>query len=229
MRLVFILSLLVRSFALELTERNWDSLTEGKSVFVKFYTTWCKHCTDIAPLWANLEDRYSDSDTVLVGSVRCNGDGHSLCEREMVNSFPVVKYGAHDTLYEYRGEHITSEWEKKIDKLSKPCDPLTLSSCSEKDIGYIRKIFSMDEEGLKDYVESFKTKADNMMRIRDAKLLEATALYEEAVDQYDQSFSALQDEYPIELMNAVGKAKKKFKEVVGLKLKKQGIHTVSRS
>lgn len=224
MRLLLILGLLARSFAVELTESNWDKLSEGKSVFVKFYTTWCKHCTEIAPLWKHLEDKFSDSDTVLVGSVRCNGDGHGLCEREMVNTFPIIKYGAHDTLYEYRGELTVSGWEEKINTLVKPCDPLTLAHCSKEEIGHIRIFYNMTPEGLKDYVESFKTKVDEIIKIRDEKLTEATALYEEAVNEYDKGFAMLQQEYPLELMNAVGKARKKFKEVVALKLKKQDMH-----
>ncbi|CAK9036500.1 unnamed protein product [Durusdinium trenchii] len=45
MKPVLRLALLMRvSWAVELTQENWDEQTAGKTVFVKFFAPWCGHC-----------------------------------------------------------------------------------------------------------------------------------------------------------------------------------------
>ena len=210
--------------AYELNSDNWDELTDGKTVFVKYFTTWCQHCKDIAPDWEKLENKYRDSEHVLVGHVQCNGAAHTLCERDGVNSYPEIKHGAHETLYSYTDTYNFEAWDAVVSNLTKPCDVLTLQYCSEREKEDIERIMAMDDKQIVDFLESFQLKVHEI-EVKRAKVVEkATRMYEEAQDEYDREFENLQLHYPYEIMNAVAKKKKElkkiFKEAVEIEMEK---------
>jgi len=63
-----------------LTTDNYDSLTAGKTIFVKFYAPWCGHCKKLAPDWNKLIDAFEGHATALIGDVDCTAEGKPLCE-----------------------------------------------------------------------------------------------------------------------------------------------------
>ena len=224
LRLVVLLCTAAVALAYELNSENWDELTEGKTVFVKYFTTWCKHCEDIAPDWEKLEDKYRDSDSVIVGHVQCNGEAHTLCERDGVNSYPEIKQGAYQTLYSYIGNHTFEAWDAVVSELKKPCNVLTFEHCSEKAIADIKRIVAMDEEETLEFLKGFSNELQ-MIDLKRAKVVrKATWMYERAQEQYDRDFDALQKLYPYEIMNAVAQKKKELKlqlkDAVEVELKK---------
>ena len=72
--------------AVALTSDNFDELTKGKVVFVKFYSPHCPHCQSMAKDWNKLATHYQEStedDDVLIGSIDCTNapSGKKLCAR----------------------------------------------------------------------------------------------------------------------------------------------------
>jgi thiol-disulfide isomerase/thioredoxin len=75
-------STVVMVHALELTTLNYDEMTAGKTVFIKFYAPWCGHCKAMGPDWEKLMTEYKDHDVALVAEVDCTSDtGDDLCEQ----------------------------------------------------------------------------------------------------------------------------------------------------
>merc|ERR1719261_2335052 len=86
-------TILASSNAIELTPDNYDSLTAGKTIFLKFFAPWCGHCKKLKPDWDKLMDSFADSETALVGDVDCTADGKALCDANGVRGYPTLKYG----------------------------------------------------------------------------------------------------------------------------------------
>jgi len=89
--------------AVELSPANWDEMTAGKSVFVKFFAPWCGHCKKLKPDWDKLMEEFKDSPTALVADVDCTAEGKDLCEKHGVQGFPTLKYGDPSDLQAYEG------------------------------------------------------------------------------------------------------------------------------
>jgi thiol-disulfide isomerase/thioredoxin len=67
---------------LKLTTENFDEMTTGKTVFIKFFAPWCGHCKSMGPDWEKLMTEYKDHDVALVAEVDCTSDnGDELCEK----------------------------------------------------------------------------------------------------------------------------------------------------
>ncbi len=60
-------------------------------VFVKFYTPWCAHCKDVAPVWEFLSQKLQDRQDIVVAEV--NAEEHKLLAKsEKANGFPTFLY-----------------------------------------------------------------------------------------------------------------------------------------
>lgn len=67
--------------AVQLTIDNFEDMTRGRSVFIKFYAPWCGHCRAMAEDWEKLEDDWKDHDIALIAEVDCTSDGgQPICD-----------------------------------------------------------------------------------------------------------------------------------------------------
>jgi hypothetical protein len=62
---LFIATLATASTITELNNDNWELLTKGKTVWVKFCTTSCDHCRQMHIAWERLGDAFEDVEVSL--------------------------------------------------------------------------------------------------------------------------------------------------------------------
>jgi len=79
-----------RGEVVELTNNNFDRVTEKGRWLVKFYAPWCGHCQRLAPVLEEVaRDHFKGS--IKIGKVDCTSET-ALKERFKVNGFPQLEY-----------------------------------------------------------------------------------------------------------------------------------------
>merc|ERR1712127_500559 len=91
---------------INLTPDNYESMTNGKTIFIKFFAPWCGHCKRIAPDWEKLAKEWSDDKIGLIAEVDCTADyGKRMCDEHKIEGYPTLKYGDPAALEEYSGQY----------------------------------------------------------------------------------------------------------------------------
>jgi len=152
----------VASNAVELTPENWDEMTTGKTVFLKFYAPWCGHCKKMKPAWDSLMSEYESHETILVADVDCINSGKELCTTHGVKGFPTVKWGAPSALEDYKGGRDASSLQKFTSDLGPQCDVDTLKNCSEEQTQLIKELKENTEEKLAEKISAYNTEKDTI-------------------------------------------------------------------
>merc|ERR1712165_341735 len=171
-----------------LTPDNYDAMTDGKTVFIKFFAPWCGHCKKMAPDWEKLAGEWEGNDIGLVAEVDCTADGKPLCDANGVKGFPTLKYGDPTALDDYQGGRTFSDLSSFATENLKPiCSPSKLELCDDEKKAEIEKLMAMgeddinasitkEEKKLEDAEEEFKNevqklqeKYQSLMEEKDAK------------------------------------------------------------
>mmetsp|Transcript_38817 Transcript_38817/g.93379 ORF Transcript_38817/g.93379 Transcript_38817/m.93379 type:complete len:247 (+) Transcript_38817:335-1075(+) len=179
--------------AAPLTTDNFDELTKGKLVFIKFYAPYCPHCKDMAGAWNELATYYQelpDNDNILIGSIDCTDSpkGKELCARFKIMGLPTLLYGDASLgaiyLEEYGGDKTFEKLKSfAVEALVPKCNPGNLDACApdtRKDMEAFMGMsyHALDEKikGLeqheKDLKTSFKNSFAELQRNYDQSLLE---------------------------------------------------------
>jgi protein disulfide-isomerase-like protein len=175
-----------------LSKENFDQVTAGKTVLIKFYAPWCGHCQEMAPDWNKLAADWVDHPQLLVAEVDCTKEkkDEKWCQDEMnVDGFPTILYGDPSS----QGVYLKELNERTYDafskfaneKLTKPfCSPGNVEACDskvKKEIkGYLKmseskleKEIQKKEDAMKEFDKAFKVEFDKMQ-----VKYEATAAHE---------------------------------------------------
>jgi protein disulfide-isomerase-like protein len=167
---------------LSLTPDNYDSLTAGKTVFIKFYAPWCGHCKKMAPDWEALAKEWEGNDIGLVAEVDCTTEGKPLCDANGVRGFPTIKWGDPSDLQDYKGGRDFDALKKFADGNLKPvCSPANLDLCDAEKKAEIEKMMEMSEEDL-------DTKIAELTK----KSLEAETTFKTEVEKLQKTYQQLQ-------------------------------------
>merc|ERR550517_2151108 len=135
------------------TEANWDELTAGKTVFLKFFAPWCGHCKAMAPAWADLMEEYAGSPTTLISKVDCTADGQSLCQKNDVSGYPTIKYGDPNDLQKYEGGRDDSALKEfAAENLGPTCSPDNRDVCDDAQIERLEKFEAMLDAQLNKFI-----------------------------------------------------------------------------
>jgi thiol-disulfide isomerase/thioredoxin len=117
---------------------TYDSieLTEGKSIFVKFFAPWCDSCQRMAMDFKRVAIEWKVDEVGLVAEVNCDGvNSEMICDDFEITALPTILYGDIDNLKVYEGDHsyeAMSAFAKE--HISKPsCSIKRLDYCSEEE------------------------------------------------------------------------------------------------
>jgi protein disulfide-isomerase-like protein len=180
---LFLLTVVLAASAPDLTKENWDELTAGKTVFVKFYAPWCGHCKAMKPDWDKLMEEFADHPTTLIGDVDCIGDGKELCEENAVEGFPTIKHGDPSDLESYEGGRDFSDIKAFAESLKAVCSVKNIDLCDDDKKAKIAEL-----QGLSD------DKLEEMIKAEEDKLEAAGKTFDEAVEKLQETYKKLSED-----------------------------------
>mmetsp|Transcript_8561 Transcript_8561/g.12606 ORF Transcript_8561/g.12606 Transcript_8561/m.12606 type:complete len:224 (+) Transcript_8561:61-732(+) len=158
---------------------NYDSLTAGKTVFIKFFAPWCGHCKSMASDWEKLASDFESAEDIMIAEVDCDNDTNKpICTANGVQGFPTLKYGNAMALDDYEGGRDYSSLSGFAKENLKPtCSPFNLDLCEGDEKASIEKYFAMDIAEL------------------EKKVAEVDSAIEKADKTFEEGLEALQDKY----------------------------------
>lgn len=164
-----------------LTPDNYDSMTDGKTVFLKFFAPWCGHCKKMAPDWEKLSGEFEGHEVGLVADVDCTAEGKPLCDANGVKGFPTLKWGDPTALEDYQGGRSYDDLLKFATENLKPvCSPAKLELCDDDKKGLIEKYQAMAAADL-----------DAAVAAEEKKLEEAETNFQNEVKKLQETYQNL--------------------------------------
>lgn len=167
-----------------LTINNFDESTNGKLVFLKFYSPHCPHCKSISAAWDDLayhyrrvsttndgedenddgEDNANRRDDVVIGSIDCSdspGGGKDLCVRFEIIGLPTLLYGDASLggiyLEEYGGDKTFEDMKSfAAEALVPTCNPGRLDACPSDTRMEMEGYMSMSYHALDDRIKDME-------------------------------------------------------------------------
>jgi thioredoxin-like negative regulator of GroEL len=121
---------------LSLTYDNLYEVTEGKSIFVKFFAPWCETCQHMAMDFKRVAIEWKTDEIGLVAEVNCDGvNSEMICDDFEISALPTILYGDIGNLKVYEGyrtyEAMSAFAKEHISNLT--CSIKHLESCSEEE------------------------------------------------------------------------------------------------
>ena len=167
-----------------LTPDNYDSLTDGKTVFVKFFAPWCGHCKKMAPDWEKLAADWEGNEIGLVAEVDCTAEGKPLCDQNGVKGFPTLKYGDPTALSDYQGGRSYDDLAKFATANLKPmCSPAKLELCDAEQKAKLESLMTKSAAELEEAIKA-----------EEAKLQEAEETFKAEVQKLQEKYQSLMAE-----------------------------------
>mmetsp|Transcript_8105 Transcript_8105/g.12063 ORF Transcript_8105/g.12063 Transcript_8105/m.12063 type:complete len:220 (-) Transcript_8105:184-843(-) len=208
---VFAALLLLTSAAnaevVKLTPSNYAELTEGKTVFIKYFAPWCGHCQAMASDWEKLAEDWAGHDIGLVAEVDCTDEeSEELCVE--VQGFPTLKYGDPEDLEDYdgaRGYDELSAFAK--DTLSSAvCSLKNIDACSDEKKAQIQTYKDMSTEELAKVIEEEEQKIAVSESNLEEEIMKLQQIYEELIEAHTDLMKQVNDN-GLRMMKAVEKSK----------------------
>lgn len=192
-----------------LTPDNYDALTDGKTVFIKFFAPWCGHCKKMAPDWEKLATEWEGNDAGLVAEVDCTADGKPLCDENGVRGFPTLKYGDPTALDDYQGgRDFTSLQTFAKDNLKPMCSPSNLDICDDDKKKQIEELMAKSAEELAASIAEEEKKLEAAEETFKAEVEKLQQTYQNLMEAKDATVASVKAS-GLGLMKSVAAAKAK--------------------
>ena len=166
-----------------LTLNNYDELTDGKTIFLKFFSPDCRYCRDIASDWEHLSDDWKDNEVGFVAEIDCSGAGRDLCEANDITYLPTLKWGDPAAPEEYaqdadRTYATLSDFAKE--HLKPVCSASNLDVCDPE-----------KREKLKEYLDLSLKDLRAAIQAEEAKMSQAEEAFSKAVEKLQSEYELL--------------------------------------
>jgi len=175
-----------------LTPANYDSLTDGKTVFIKFFAPWCGHCKRMAPDWEKLADEWASNEVGLVAEVDCTTDGKPLCDANGVKGFPTLKFGDPTALEDYQGGRSYNDLATFAKENLKPvCSPAKIDLCEPEKKEQIEKFMAMPADELNGLIDVEEKKIADAEENFNGEVQKLQNKYQELMAEKDAAAAAV--------------------------------------
>jgi thiol-disulfide isomerase/thioredoxin len=187
------------SSSVSLNQQNFDEVTAGKTVFIKWFAPWCGHCQELAPAWERLASTFESKAKAasgqqgLIAEVDCTTteETQTWCQQMGITGFPTLTYGdaSHKGVFleEYNDDKDFQSLLRFAETtLQKPfCSPGNVDACEDDTKATIYEYWNMSNSELESSIqekEMLIKEADNKFKAH-AKSLQTS--YDEASRQYE--------------------------------------------
>jgi len=178
----------------QLTKATWEDETAGKTVFVKFYASWCGHCKRMKPDWDKLMAQFENHSTTLVADVECTGRGKSLCDEVGVRGYPTIKYGDPNSMSDYKGGRGFAELSQFASKLGPLCGLANLHVCGEAQKAKIEEFRTMSAQKREEHIKEQEQKVSKLEEDFDTYVKDISDRYQKAQTKKDEDLKRIKDE-----------------------------------
>jgi thiol-disulfide isomerase/thioredoxin len=164
-----------------LTPDNWDEVTSGKSVFVKFFASWCGHCKKMKPAWDELMKSHEGNPYYVIGDVECSANDtmQAFCKKYGVKGYPTLFYGdPSGTLEKYAGKRDLDSLQLFVQTNLKP-----LCSAANQDVCTTEQ---------KELLQAYKQMSDNELEQKIKQVSEELTASEQ---DYTATKKRMEEEY----------------------------------
>jgi len=197
-QIAFFVSLAILSAAsanaIELTPDTFDAVTDGKTVFIKFFAPWCGHCKALKPDWDKLIEDFADSPNQLVADVDCTGEGEQLCDDFGIEGFPTLKWGDPSDLQDYNGGRSYDDLKAFADENLKPlCSVANIDLCDNDKKAEIKKYQRMTLTALEDEVQKEEQKIEEALKSFEEEVEKLQSKYESLNAEKEQQIAAVKN------------------------------------
>lgn len=104
-----------RGFPLPLNKKNFEVELSNGFHLVEFYSPYCSHCKNLAPIWEDTWVSFREEGKKLnmkLSQVNCVESG-DICHKEDIRAYPTIRlYGPDGFLEEYHGKRTKEEFLK---------------------------------------------------------------------------------------------------------------------
>lgn len=170
--------------AVDISSENFDAVTGGKAVFIKFYAPWCGHCKSLKPTWDRLMEEYREHPHIVVGDCDCTAGCKRVCEEMQIQGYPTLKYGDPSALADYKGGRDFESLVKHANSELKPgCSLARADLCDDSQKLLIERLEALTEADL----DAEIAKAEN-------EITAAEDRFKTEVDALQAAYSRLQTE-----------------------------------
>lgn len=192
-----------------LTPENYDSITDGKTVFIKYFAPWCGHCKKMAPDWEKLAGEWEGNDIGLIAEVDCTTEGKPLCDANGVKGFPSLKWGDASSLEDYQGGRTYDALAKFATENLKPiCSPSNIDICDDDMKAKIGELMGKSDDELSASIAEEEKKMEEAEENFTKEVEKLQATYQKLMEDKDAAQAAVKAS-GLGLMKAVKAAKAK--------------------
>jgi len=183
-------------FGIELTSDNWDWMTTGKAVFIKFCTSSFEYsfeyCQSMKPAWDQLMEDYKKRVDILIAEVDCTDDKEEICHNLGINDYPSLKYGdPNSSLEDYLGEYGYLELRKFAKEHFGPtCGIEHLDLCDYDQRAKIEEIRAKGLEKIEAEVDELHNMIESAEAHFSAEEAKLEATYEKLEKERDEAIDA---------------------------------------
>jgi len=199
--LAFCLSTEVDDSSIQLTYDNYDDMTKGKTVFIKFYSPSCGHCQELAPSWERMAKQWINHEQGIVGAIDCTVES-KFCDEMKISGLPTLLYGEPN----YKGA-LLKEYtdDKTFDDLSQfanatlfktACSPVNLDACEDSTREKIESFLSLEIGELSSLIEE-----------KERSIAKARSEFQTKFDEMQSSYDRLSTENEVKKSKIISKMK----------------------